>query len=172
MNELFVPFNAKGGRPRKFAYPTQLLNAFSEYLEDRKERFIEFGESEEGISGKSIISKTKKEVKHHPLSIADFCIFLGCSRAWWNALPEGFLGVKSYIGDYIFSYQLKGAEIGEFNANIVARELGLAEKKDISSDTPVKVEFKGFSSIMPSVEGIEEIVKEIDRKRAEENVDI
>lgn len=34
------------------------------------------------------------------------------------------------------------------------------------------VEFKGFPSIMPPVEGIEDIVKMIDQKRAEENADI
>lgn len=130
MNELFVPFNTKAGRPRKFAQPSLLLKAFGEYLEDRKGRYIEFEEKEDGLYGEKVTEKTKTAIKHHPLSVADFCIYLGCSRAWWNALPDEFLGVKTYIGDYIFTFQLKGAEIGEFNANIVARELGLADKRE------------------------------------------
>ena len=44
------------------------------------------------------------------------------------------------------------------------------ETKDL--DVVGKMEFKGFSSLMPPVDGIEELVKEIDRKRAEENAEI
>ena len=128
MNELFVPLNA--GRPRKFASPAKLLQAFQEYLADRKERMIELEEQEEGYIGKSDMYKTKTKKIHHPLSIADFCVFCGCSRNWWGSLPDEFLGVKSIITDYIFAYQLKGAEAGAFNANIVARELGIADRKD------------------------------------------
>lgn len=139
MNDLFVPFNPKGGRPRKFAYPSQLLTEFDKYVKDREQRAIQFSESENGVVGESLIKKEKVKIKHHPLSIVDFCIYLGCSRAWWNALPDEFLGVKNYISDYIFSYQLKGAEIGEFNANIVARELGLADKKEVSAGEGVTI---------------------------------
>lgn len=131
MNELFTPFKSRGGRPRKFANPAALLSAFSEYLEDRKQRQISFMETEEGHVGESAVYKEKGKKKHHPLSIADFCVFLGCSRAWWNALPEDMEEAKSRIADYIFVFQLKGAEVGEFNPGIVARELGLAEKKQI-----------------------------------------
>lgn len=142
MSGLFVPFNVVG-RPRKFRQPIKLLEAFGEYLEDRKSREIEIKESEEGFYGEADHSKTKTKTFMHPLSIADFCIFLGMSRAWWNALPEEFLGVKEKIADYIFTYQLKGAEVGLFNANIVARELGLADKREDS----VKIEElpKGFT---------------------------
>lgn len=132
MNELFVPLKHAGGRPRKFAKPSMLLKAFQEYIEDRRKRTIRMEENEEGYVGNSGISKTKSKNVHHPLSIADFCVFLGCSRQWWNALPEEFNEVKSIISDYIFTYQLKGAEIGVFNSSIVARELGLADKREES----------------------------------------
>lgn len=132
MNELFVPLNAKGGRPRKFARPSLLLNAFQDYLEDRKQRTIRLEDLESGYIGNSGVNKTKTKVVHHPLSIADFCVFLGCSRQWWGNLPDEFNEVKGIISDYIFTYQLKGAETGAFNANIVARELGLADKKEES----------------------------------------
>lgn len=142
MKELFVPFNAKGGRPRKFAYPTQMLKAFSDYLTDRMERSITFTESEVGEVGKSTINKDRTTIKHHPLSIADFCIYLGCSREWWAKLPDEFLQVKTYIADYIYTFQLKGAEVGEFNPNIVARELGLADKKQVDMGDNVTIVVK------------------------------
>lgn len=44
------------------------------------------------------------------------------------------------------------------------------ETKDL--EVVGKMEFKGFSSLMPPVDGIEELVKEIDRRRAEENAEI
>lgn len=140
MNELFVPVV---GRPRKVKTPEQLLSLFKDYVQDRSERMLTFKEDEEGFVGQSEINKTKTKTKHHPLSIGDFCIFLGNCRNWWNELPPEFLGVKSYIADWIFHYQLKGAESGEFNANIVARELGLAEKRE---DTVKVAELPGGMS--------------------------
>lgn len=134
MDNLFVPFVAKG-RPRKFATPSALLKAFENYLEDRKSRPLISLESESGKVGESKIEKEKEKKKNHPLSIVDFCVYLGCSRNWWNELPTDFLGVKNRISDYIFCYQLKGAETGIFNANIVARELGLADKKELTRES-------------------------------------
>lgn len=135
MENLFVPFNAKVGRPRKFATPAALLKAFNEYLEDRKNRPLVSRETESGFVGESATAKAKEKMKSHPLSIVDFCVYLGCSRHWWNELPSEFLEVKNRIGDFIFTYQLKGAETGEFNANIVARELGLADKKELTGES-------------------------------------
>lgn len=73
------------------------------------------------------------------LSVADFCIYLGCSRNWWNELPDDFLGVKEYISTYIDNFQMKGAAVGVFNANIVSRLLGLADKKQVSAGEGVTI---------------------------------
>ena len=40
--------------------------------------------------------------------------------------------VKEHISTYIDNFQLKGASIGVFNANIVSRLLGLKDKTEIS----------------------------------------
>lgn len=131
---LFVPFNAgKRGRPRKYT-PQQLLKEFEEYVNDRLQRPIEIIETEEGYIGKSRIDKTKKKTIPHPLSVRDFCVHLGVGDTWWNQLPEDFSSVKSYIKGFLEDYQLKGAQSGIYNANIVSRLLGLADKKDITSD--------------------------------------
>ena len=42
------------------------------------------------------------------------------------------MGVKSHISTYIDNFQLKGASIGVFNANIVSRLLGLKDKTELS----------------------------------------
>ena len=132
MDGLFVEFHPqKRGRPRKFK-PADLLDEFQNYIQDRMSNPIVEKEEESGYAGKNSSAKTKE--KSHPqlLSVADFCVFLGCSRNWWNELPDEFLGVKSHISTYIDNFQLKGASIGVFNANIVSRLLGLKDKTEFS----------------------------------------
>lgn len=132
MDGLFVEFHPqKRGRPRKFK-PADLLDEFQNYIQDRMSNPIVEKEKESGYAGQNSSAKTKE--KSHPqlLSVADFCVFLGCSRNWWNELPDEFLGVKSHISTYIDNFQLKGASIGVFNANIVSRLLGLKDKTEIS----------------------------------------
>ena len=132
MDGLFVEFHPqKKGRPRKFK-PAELLDQFEKYLQDRMSNPIIEKEEESGYTGNNGSAKTKE--KSHPqlLSVADFCVFLGCSRNWWNELPDEFLGVKSHISTYIDNFQLKGASIGVFNANIVSRLLGLKDKTEFT----------------------------------------
>lgn len=132
MDGLFVEFHPqKRGRPRKFK-PAELLEQFEKYLLDRMSNPIIEKEEESGYTGNNGSAKTKE--KSHPqlLSVADFCVFLGCSRNWWNELPDEFLGVKSHISTYIDNFQLKGASIGVFNANIVSRLLGLKDKTEFT----------------------------------------
>ncbi len=134
MDGLFVEFHPqKRGRPRKFK-PAELLEQFEKYLLDRMSNPIIEKEEESGYTGNNGSAKTKE--KSHPqlLSVADFCVFLGCSRNWWNELPDEFLGVKSHISTYIDNFQLKGASIGVFNANIVSRLLGLKDKTEFSGN--------------------------------------
>ena len=132
MDGLFVEFHPqKRGRPRKFK-PAELLDEFQNYIQDRMSNPIVETEEEIGVVGKNSSAKTKE--KSHPqlLSVADFCVYLGCSRNWWNELPDEYLGVKSHISTYIDNFQLKGASIGVFNANIVSRLLGLKEKTELT----------------------------------------
>ena len=132
MDGLFVEFHPqKRGRPRKFK-PAELLDEFQNYIQDRMSNPIVEKEEEIGVVGKNPSAKTKE--KSHPqlLSVADFCVYLGCSRNWWNELPDEYLGVKSHISTYIDNFQLKGASIGVFNANIVSRLLGLKDKTELT----------------------------------------
>ena len=132
MDALFVEIHPqKRGKPRKYK-PAELLDEFQNYIQDRMSNPIVEKEEEAGSVGEHTSNKTKK--KSHPqlLSVADFCVFLGCSRNWWNELPDEYLGVKSHISTYIDNFQLKGASIGVFNGNIVSRLLGLKEKTELT----------------------------------------
>lgn len=50
-----------------------------------------------------------------------------------RANADAFLRVISHVRDVISSQQLEGATVGTFNANIVARILGLVDKKDLTT---------------------------------------
>lgn len=137
-NGLFVPFiteeeRNKVGRPRRVKTPKQLEQIFADYVKDREKREIVSMETETGSVGESDINKVKTKRKQFPLSIEDFCVYLGVGRVWWNQLPEEFSRVKERIYNYIFNHQLRGAISGEFNPNIVARQLGLADKKEVAT---------------------------------------
>lgn len=131
MKNLIVPYVPHSvGRPRKFKSPSEMEKAFLAYIEDRKNRELEIREDEEGYIGESEKAIAKIKTKTYPLSIDDFCVYLGVSREWWAKLPEEFLQVKERISTYLFNHQLNGALTGEYNANIVARRLGLADKQE------------------------------------------
>lgn len=133
MPEICMKFKAKRGRPRKFS-PEELLRAFEKYVNEMTAHPIELIETEEGFIGRSRIDKTKTKTMPQLLTIQDFCVYLGTSRNWWKELPdEDYLAVKTRIKDFLEAYQLKGAASGAFKDNIVARLLGLTDKKDITS---------------------------------------
>ena len=135
---LFVPFNAKFGRPPKYT-PRELLTKFQEYIEDREGRPIIVKKETSGFSGSNDTGSTTTEPIPQLLSITDFCVHLGTSLRWWGELPEDFSVVKDYIRAYIETYQLKGASAGIFNANIVARLLGLADKREVSAGDGIQI---------------------------------
>lgn len=134
MEGLFVDFHpqiGKRGRPRKYK-PVELLEEFEKYIQDRMSNPIIEKEEESGYAGKNASGKSKEKAHPQLLSIGDFCTYLGTYRAWWNQLPDDFSIVKSHISNYIEQFQLKGASIGVFNANIVSRLLGLKDKTEFS----------------------------------------
>ncbi len=133
MPEIRRKFKARG-RPRKYT-PEQLINKFEQYVNDMTAQPIELVETEVGYIGKSPINKTKTKTLPQLLTIQDFCVYLGTTYSWWKELPdEDFLSVKTRIKDFLEAYQLKGASSGAFKDNIVARLLGLTDKRDITSN--------------------------------------
>lgn len=136
--DVYMPFKGKLGRPLKFK-PEELIEKFREYVTWAKKHPIEIV--------RKVTSKTTKgdtygsdteEKKPRRLSIGGFLVFIGADRNWWNHLDEGkrgedFLRVKTLIREYCESYQKEMAAAEIFNAQIISRLLGLADKKDITS---------------------------------------
>ena len=136
----YPPFNYKLGRPLKYK-PDEMLVKFREYVTWAKDNPISIEKNVVNTTTKGDTYRSDAvETKPRLISIKGFLVFLGAGSDWWQSLDredakrkEEFSRVKSFIRDYCENYQSEMASAEIFNANIVSRLLGLADKKDITS---------------------------------------
>lgn len=82
--------------------------------------------------------------KMRAMTLAGLCIFLDIDRTTWAeyAKREDFSPVTSRIDEIIRTQKFEGASAGLLNANIIARDLGLADKSELTGRDggPVQVQ--------------------------------
>ena len=68
-----------------------------------------------------------------PFTLKGLYVFLGINRQTWENYKkqEGFLAIVEEVEDIIYTQKFEGAAAGLLKENIIARELGLADKTDI-----------------------------------------
>ena len=136
--DVYPPFNYQLGRPLKYK-PDELLVKFRDYIKWAKEHPIPIVRKVTNTTTKGdTYGSDSVENKPRLLSIEGFLVHIGADRNWWDHLDSGkrgeeFLRVKAIIRDFCIGYQKEMASADIFNANIVSRLLGLADKKDITS---------------------------------------
>ena len=95
--------------------------------------------------GNEVLHTIAEIPTQRPYTIAGFCIFCECSRDWWNKLRDNknneFFRVIARIDDIIYNQKFEGAAVGAFNANIISRDLGLTDKKEINLPSKIKIKF-------------------------------
>ena len=134
------PFiNPLVGRPLHFT-PKQLAEKFGEYVKWCEENVMEFEERQKGIQGNGYIDKTTRNYKLRLISVHGFLVFIGKTKRWWSQLSEGKQGekfsyLKESITEYCEDYQKELAASGHYNANIISRLLGLADKKELTGES-------------------------------------
>lgn len=134
------PFiNPLGGRPLHFT-PKQLAEKFGEYVEWSEKNVMTFEEEKSGYVGKSSMAETKIVTKHRLISVGGFLVYIGKTQRWWVELSSGKQGekfsiVKAHITAYCEDYQKELAASGHYNANIISRLLGLADKKELTGES-------------------------------------
>jgi len=67
-----------------------------------------------------------------PYTLSGLCIFLGCSQDTLSNYGgakgyEEYFGVVKEIKEIVYTQKFEGASVGVFNANIIARDLGLSD---------------------------------------------
>lgn len=128
---------SKHGREKIFGTPEILWEAACEYFQwcqdnpFEEEDFIRSGDS----AGKKVHLNRLR-----PFTLKGLCIFLGVHETYFNEFEknnggEDFSQVLTRIRDIIFDQKFSGAAAGFFNASIISRELGLADKSEMSVKT-------------------------------------
>lgn len=89
-------------------------------------------------TGEKKVTSVVKVPTARPYSLSGLCIYLHASEAFWKNfrknenLSEDFLSVIARVEEIISTQQFEGAAVGAFNANIIARKLGLTEKSEMT----------------------------------------
>lgn len=130
----------KGGRPRKLESPIALLDYFKQYV---KEEFAKPILVTDWVGKDSIEVQRQKYVS---LTMQGFNCWLferniihGINDYITNKDGEynEFSEIITYIKDFIFNHNFKGASVNELNPNLIARQLSIKETSEVSVDAKV-----------------------------------
>ena len=134
----FWKLRSKHGRDKIFSSPELLWEACQEYFEETDKRVWE----KVDFRGKDAVKV--RIPTSAPYTLTGLCLFLNiCQETWSNYRKEkDFLGVITRVENIIYTQKFEGAVVGSYNSNIIARDLGLRDKKELSGDGggPIKLE--------------------------------
>lgn len=138
----FWKLRSKHGRDKLFATPELLWEEACNYFEWCDKTPIKTDEVvKSGILAGTLIKAPKKR----PYTIQGLCIYLGVNSEFFRTFKErqketndevskDFLRVVAQIEEIIYQQKFEGAVVGLFNSNIIARDLGLRDKQDLTSN--------------------------------------
>lgn len=141
-NNQFWKLRTKHGRDRIIKDPKILLESALEYFKWCEENPIQVAENFNTRNGVETHFLPKRRVFQKP----GLAIYLGVGT--WQVINDlknkskDFLEVIMHIEEIIFNQKFEGASVGQFHPNIIARDLGLIDKKEIEQKTEMKpIEF-------------------------------
>lgn len=131
----FWQFRFKHGRNKLFETPELLWEAACEYFEwCQKNPLYEM----KAFAYQGLVT-TKELPKMRAMTLSGLCFYLHCNEAYFRTfkaqLPEGeqdFNTVISEIEVIIYNQKFQGAAADLLNANIIARDLGLSDKQELT----------------------------------------
>lgn len=118
------------GRKPIFADPDQLWEACVEYFE-----WVEANPLyEDGLVTYQGTATHEPVAKMRAMTIGGLCIFLDISQQAWSEYRarKDFGEVVTQVETVIRAQKFEGASAGLLNANIIARDLGLADKQELT----------------------------------------
>lgn len=139
----YIPFRNpyKAGRPLHYT-PEELAGKFAEFVEWAQTHPVKVEKHTRRSGTENSSSEDKTEYIPRLISVVMFLNWLGETKNWWTKLSDGvngeeFFTLKERITQYCFEYQYARAASNQFNANIVARYLGLKDQQEVEQ----KVEY-------------------------------
>jgi len=118
------------GRNPIFATPDDLWTAATEYFEWVEQNPLY---EEKVFNGKDGIVRASV-AKMRAMTISGMCVFLDIARRTWDEYRErpDYLPVVTRAEEIIRDQKFSGAAADLLNANIIARDLGLSDKSEMS----------------------------------------
>lgn len=124
----FWKLRATHGRDLIFSSPEILWQACIEYFEATdKRKWVRV----------DWVGKDAKRVEREtetPYTLSGLFVFLDITAQTWKdyRLRNDFIEIVARIEQIMYTQKFEGASVGAFNANIIARELGLKETSDVN----------------------------------------
>lgn len=138
----FWKARSKHGRDKIFSTPEILWSACVEYFEWVEKNPL----WEEKVFCHQGQIATHNTPKMRAMTISGLCLFLDVSDETWSDYRsrEDFIGVITRAERIIYQQKFSGAAAELLNPNIIARDLGLRDKQELSGDknNPVHTESK------------------------------
>ncbi|ARD61568.1 DNA-packaging protein [Kosakonia radicincitans DSM 16656] len=133
---------SKHGRNPKFTDPEKLWDACCEYFEwvEKHPLWETKAFAFQGTVTKATLPKMRA------MTLGGLFLFLDIDRKTWEAYSKkkDFLPVTTRVENLIYEQKFSGAAADLLNANIIARELGLTDKKSVEGDLDLTVKVKHF----------------------------
>lgn len=135
----FWKLRSKHGRDKLFETPDLLREAAHEYFQWCEDNPLY---EEKGFAFQGIVTK-EKFPKMRAFTLNGLCLYLGCNEAYFRQFKtncsEDFSTVINEIEKTIYEQKFTGAAADLLNANIIARDLGLKDHTDMTTDgQPIK----------------------------------
>lgn len=134
------------GRPKAYPDPEGLWQKSCEYFQWVTENPL----YEERLFHSTGILTRTKVAKMRAMTIEGLCIFLNISMVSWFEQycknPE-FLKVTTRVTEIIRKQKFEGAAAEFLNANIIARDLGLADKRELTGNGGGPIETKSTMTL-------------------------
>ncbi|TCL70637.1 DNA-packaging protein [Rhizobium sp. BK251] len=126
----FWKVRSSHGRKPIFATPDDLWNACVEYFEWVEKNPLY--ESQAFAYQGSV--KVQQLPKMRAMTLAGLCIFLDINRSTWDEYrtKDDFSEVSTRVDEIIRAQKFEGAAAGLLNHSIIARDLGLADKNELT----------------------------------------
>jgi hypothetical protein len=162
----FWKLRSKHGRDKLFATSTLLWEAACEYFQWCDDNPWVKKETKERVSGKDVTTTPSAR----PYTIMGLCLYLGCNTQYLSEfkgrLPrdeKDFSLVITRIEQVIYTNKFEGAAVGAYNANIIARDLGLRDVTDVNHSGGISFA-DGLKKIGETVKSNPDLEKQLEDK--------
>ena len=120
---------SKDGKDKKYPTPKDLLDACNEYFQWVQDNPL----MEAQVVKYKDYAELMQVPKMRPLTIQGLCNYIDLSVEGWRLYKarKDYVEITTRVEQIIYNNKFEGAASGFLNPNIIARDLGLQDKKEL-----------------------------------------